>query len=728
MKPTQVSPFSSRSIPAWFGQRRYGMFVHMAIATAPGFAPVQEYAEWYWSHLSDQRLADVVLHPAPMPEVQAWHRAHYGSRPYDDFIDDLTMQRWDAGEIAELAVEAGMGYVIHTSKHHDGYCFFDSALTRRTTMHSGPHRDLVGELAAASRAAGLVYGLYYSLLDWSHPAYGDPAYVTDYLHPQVEELVRRYAPSALWGDGHWGRPPGYWRSDAVLEAYYRAMGDAGAVNDRWGNAHADFVTFEYDTPAAAPTRAFEVCRGLGFSFGYNRAETVGDHLTPSQLVALLTETVAKGGNLLIDIGPRADGSVPAEQADVLRAAGKWVTAHSWAIDDTVPFEVWGDTSTRYTTTPSDDGLVHLNVIDLSGASQPRLGALLPDRFEVVSADVGYIQDRSGVRLERPTDAAVQLATVYRLVVRPVERPRIDVVASSSAARIGGVAFATIGAALEAAAPGDVVEIADGRHRAPGEVFPLRVPAGVMLRGSAAELDAAGAAVEAVVVLAGHGSGVRGVSISGVSSPGFLLPPTGVLARGVADAVVERCTLVAASIRIEHCSDAMVTGNSLRGGGIALTDTVDATVVGNDQSGQRWGTGISVEGGVRNRIIGNRTHEDLTGIAVRRTADAVVSANQVRTRWWGVHVDRSTDTSVSGNEVDRTMRAICLSAAARTRITGNQLTRCDSAVMLEAGTTAAAVLDNTMDDCRLGLFVWESDPPMDSGNRVLRQRLVEPDDG
>jgi len=75
-----ATSFSSRSAPSWFEQRRYGLFVHMAVATVPGFAPVHEYAEWYWSHLSDRRLDDVILHPAPLPEVQAWHRTHYGSR------------------------------------------------------------------------------------------------------------------------------------------------------------------------------------------------------------------------------------------------------------------------------------------------------------------------------------------------------------------------------------------------------------------------------------------------------------------------------------------------------------------------------------------------------------------------------------------------------------------------------------------------------------------------
>ena len=717
--------FSSRSTPSWFGQRRYGLFVHMAVATVPGFAPVHEYAEWYWSHISDRRLDDVLLHPAPLPEVQAWHRAHYGSRTYDDFIPELTMRRWDAAEIADLAVQAGMGYVIHTSKHHDGYCFFDSALTDRTSTRTGPRRDVVGELADASRAAGLIYGLYYSLLDWSHPVYGDPAYVTDYLHPQVTELVERYAPDVLWGDGHWGRPHDYWRTDALFESYYRIMGDRGAVNDRWGNDHADFITFEYDTPAAPPTRAFEVCRGIGYSFGYNRAETVGDHLTPSQLISLLTETVAKGGNLLIDIGPRADGSVPDEQADVLRAAGRWVTANAGSIDGTVPFEVWGDATSRYTTTPSNDGLIHLHAIDLSDATRPRFEALTPDRFEVVSSAVAFTQDRAGVLLERPVNAPAELAAVYELVLRPVERPRIELAGRTSAARIRDAEFNTIGAALLAAAPGDIVEIADGRHAAPAEIFPLRVPEGVVLRGEAAVLDAGGAAVEAVLALTGHRSGVHGLTISGVSAPGFLLPATGVLARDVAEPIIEGCTLVESSIRIDACSQAIVTANSLLGGGIILTDSFDATIIGNEQSGQRWGTGITVEGGARNRIIRNLTSDDLTGIAIRHTTDAVVSANHVRTRWWGIHLDHASGTSVSGNEVDRTMRAVCLSGGNRTRITGNQLTRCDSAVMIEAAAAVAEVLDTTIDDCRLGVFVWESELPIELGNRVLRPREITP---
>lgn len=142
-------------------------------------------------------------------------------------------------------------------------------------------------------------------------------------------------------------------------------------------------------------------------------------------------------------------------------------------------------------------------------------------------------------LERPVNAPAERTTVYELVLRPVERPRIELAGRTSAARIRDAEIDTIGAALLAAAPGDIVEIAGGRHAAPAETFPLRVPEGVVLRGEGAVLDAGGAAVEAVVVLTGHRSGVHGLTISGVSAPGFLLPATGVLARDVSEPM---CTI------------------------------------------------------------------------------------------------------------------------------------------------------------------------------------------
>lgn len=717
----------------WFAQRRFGVFVHMAIASVPAFSPVHEYAEWYWSHLSSNQLADVVLHPAPMPEVQDWHRRHYGDASYDDFVAELTLDRWDADEVAELIRAAGAGYVVHTAKHHDGYCFFDSALTDRTSMRNGPHRDPVAELAGSSRRAGLHYGLYYSLLDWAHPAYGTAAYVDEYLHPQVRELIERHAPAVLWGDGHWGRPPSYWRSDDIMQTYDDVVGAAGVVNDRWGASRVDFATFEYETPTEPPAGPFEVCRGVGYSFGWNRAERIDDHLTPTALIALLTETVAKGGNLLVDIGPRADGSIPVEQAGVLRAAGRWITANSDALDGTAPFEQWGDDTVRYTVSPSPQGaddLVRVNAIDLAGAARPRFAAITDERFELVDGPPDAILDRRGLTLTRTGDRA-DLAAVYRVMLRRRDAGSIRVAGdrahATPAARIGQIDHATIAAALAAAQPGDVVEVADGVHT--DEPFPLRVPPAVALRGhTTAVLDAGRRPFDAVVILDGDGAAIHGLTVRGVSARGFLQPATGVLIDGHAGVVVDGVNLVQASIVVMAAAAATVVANELIGGGIVVTGCRDIDIRHNRQRGNRWGSGITVEASNAVRATANELVDDLTGIRIAGTDDAVVTGNRVTTRWWGIHLDDATDATVARNSIERTMRAICVTAGRGHRISANTITGCDSGLLVEADAADVTTSDNSIVDCRLDVLTWSADPPVRHGDRVLRPRAVGPTDG
>ena len=150
-----------QTVGVWFDECRYGMFVHSNIATVPAFAPLHEYADWYWAFLEPK--PDVVLHPTcPLPEVVAWHLEHFGDRPFDDFISELTYERFDADWYARLLDDAGMRYAVLVTKHHDGFCWWDTALTTR--KHK---RDVVGELADAVRRQGHVFGCYYSLLDWA---------------------------------------------------------------------------------------------------------------------------------------------------------------------------------------------------------------------------------------------------------------------------------------------------------------------------------------------------------------------------------------------------------------------------------------------------------------------------------------------------------------------------------------------------------------------------------
>ena len=166
------------------------MFVHANIATVPAFAPVHEYADWYWAFLETK--PDMVLHPTcPLPEVVAWHREHAPGKAFDDFIPGLTFDRFDADDYAQLLDDAGMRYLVHVTKHHDGFCWWDTAYSERSSARLGPKRDVTAELSAAVRRKGHRFGCYYSLLDWSHPDYPDQARYVDDVHAAAAARARR---------------------------------------------------------------------------------------------------------------------------------------------------------------------------------------------------------------------------------------------------------------------------------------------------------------------------------------------------------------------------------------------------------------------------------------------------------------------------------------------------------------------------------------------------------
>ena len=730
---------SRHQTPRWFAQGRFGMFVHANIATVPAFSPVHEYADWYWSHLEPR--ADVALHPtSPLPEVMAWHAENWPGYSFDDFIAHLTFERFDAAEYARLATDSGMRYLVVVTKHHDGFCWWDTALTDRSSVVQGPHRDVVGELADASRSAGLVFGAYYSLLDWSHPAYPDQAgYVDAFMRPQLAELVERYRPSVLWGDGHWGHPAAHWRSDEIVEQYYAAadrLGIDAAVNDRFFASHADFRTYEYEVPERPPTGPWELCRGMGHSFCFNRAEEDDDHLTASQAVALLAEVVAKGGNLLLNVGPKADGTIPDIQARVLREAGEWVRSHAGAIHGSERFAVPGEGTTWYTVTPhaggSRDGTANgdlrVNAIDLACAPNPCFAglSLASGSVTAVTGDdghpVAFSQTDDGLHL-LGGPVGPSLAAVYQVELEPSSAP-IRLRAERGPGRItrNGVDFRTVGAALDGARPGDDVELSEGRYGAPGEVFPIMLPAGVTVR-SAPAVARGGAVVdgggEVVFKLAGGAVTLAGVTITGGAPGYFLFPPTCVVASGHDHLTVRDCHVQ--SISISGGDGHEICGNVVEGGNIGIMSANRVAVTGNVQSGLRWGTGIEIIGGEGHLVQNNECSEDLCAIRTANTTGARIEGNRYETRWFGIHVKHSTDAVVRGNEARRTMRGVGVEGGAGNVVEGNVAWRCDTGALIERGAIATRVAGNRFDRCRVGVLTWDDEGTVLAGNEIVAPR-------
>lgn len=343
-EPTWES-LDTRRTPGWFDEAKFGIFIHWGLYSVPAYAPtaeghiVREYAEWY-RHWMDQ----------PDHPTYAWHRQRYGKHfAYADFAPMFRAELWDPEAWAELLARSGARYVVTTAKHADGYCLWPSPCSWNfNSVDTGPHRDLIGDLVAALRKQNLRVGLYYCFFEWGHPWY--PAdmsrFVTNRSLPQLFDLARRYEPDLMWGDGAWKDHSDDWRSREFLAWLFNAstVRDKVVVNDRWGketrSKHGGYFTTEYrrfHTIDDLTKVKWEECRGLGTSFGYNRNEKLADYLGPRELVLLLVSTVAEGGNLLLNIGPRADGTIPVIMEERLRQIGDWLDTNGEAIYGTRPW-------------------------------------------------------------------------------------------------------------------------------------------------------------------------------------------------------------------------------------------------------------------------------------------------------------------------------------------------------------------------------------------------------
>jgi alpha-L-fucosidase len=690
------------SMPTWWNQRRFGIFVHSNLATVPAWSPIGEYSDWYRSHLGED-VADVVLHPRPMVEVLAHHRDRWGHiERYDDFLPLLTFDRFDAENWAQLVRDAGAGYSVLVSKHHDGWSWWDAPNTERTVLHGGPRRNVLADYAAACERNDVVFGTYYSLLDWGDERYADPAYVTEVLHPHVIDLVERYGSSMLWGDGHWGHGPDFWRTRELLERI-RAIDPDVVFNDRWWAAADDVPagspalvrTFEYEAPDGFVDGPWELCRGIGASFCHNRAERAEHHMSGFDVVSLLTEVVAKGGHLLLNVGPAADGTVPELQRTPLEEAGRWIRAHQRLVDHSVPWDTWGDDAVRYLRL---EGEVH--AVDLRG--RRRFAAITPDRYrvEAVQRDgspVGFRQHDDGLHvdggrssLERRSRAGrVDDISVYRLVLTDVEQP-IELFAPQPRQPI------ELAGLLRDASPGDIVQLGDGTY-----VGPVTVPAGVIVRGLGAGRTTIDGGGGTAVVLE-RNARLEHLRAGGGPDRRAWFPCQVVEVQG------PYATMLGCRIDghvIVRADDVVIRATSATG--IVAEGADRLTVSRSEFTGMRWDVGVHLIGGSGHEIDSCEFRDHLCGIRATDTTGTIVRGSNISARWWGIHLEQTEGAHVYGNFVDHTMRGIDIDGGTQAVIDANAVCDGDSGCIVEWGASDCQVSGNRWERCRIGVLSWEA---------------------
>lgn len=326
----------TRPLPSWFNEAKFGIFVVWGPYSVPAWKD-RGYAEWYGNRMNRQGSP-----------TWNFHRRVYGEDfHYEDFAPLFKAELWDPQAWCDLFARSGAKYVVTTANYHDGFAMYPTEharfndTDRWNSVERGPQRDIIGELNEAGTERGLKMGIYYSLYEWYHPLWKNKEtqdrYVTEHLHPKFKEVVTRYKPWFIFLDGEWAADYKFWKSEPLAAWLYNESPcrDYVVVNDRWGQCrglHGDVFESEYGGgDSCSPDHPWQEDRGMGLSYGYNRAESIDDYDSAATLIQMLVRCTANGGNYLLCVGPTGDGRIPVIMQQRLVEIGDWLKVNGEAI-------------------------------------------------------------------------------------------------------------------------------------------------------------------------------------------------------------------------------------------------------------------------------------------------------------------------------------------------------------------------------------------------------------
>lgn len=367
----ETQPVTDDDHMQWWREARFGLFIHWGLYAIPAgeWGAARYHGEW-------------IMHTAQIPVEQ-----------YEQFVPQFNPVQFDADEWCRIARDAGMKYIVITSKHHDGFALFDSKVSDYDIMATPFRRDIMKELADACRRHGLTICWYHSIMDWHHPDYlprrgweqrsaegADFTRFREYLHKQVEELLTNYGHiGVMWFDGEWENTWTHEHGVALYE-HVKRISPATIVNNRVDKGRAgmagmttdpgkykgEFGTPEQEIPETGfPGVDWETCMTMNDHWGYNKH----DHnwKTSEDLIRKLVDIASKGGNFLLNVGPKADGTFPQESIDRLRDMGAWMRINGESIHGTTatPFQHldWGRCTVKHN---GDATTLYLHVFDWPG--------------------------------------------------------------------------------------------------------------------------------------------------------------------------------------------------------------------------------------------------------------------------------------------------------------------------------------------------------------------------
>ena len=301
----------------WFSQAKLGIFIHWGIYSVRGVSES-------WSFFNNYL-------------------------PYDEYMEQekgFTASKYDPKNWVDLIKESGAKYTVITTKHHDGVALWDTKVGDISVVKSTPaKRDLIAPFVKEVRKQGLKLGFYYSLLDWSHPDYpnktrtevrykNDPerwARFNKFNFGQLAELNKTWKPDLYWFDGDWEQSSEAWNSKGIVDLL-RSDNKNVIINSRI-QGYGDYATPEQGVPVVRPEdKYWELCMTMNDSWGYQHSDS--NYKTPQILLRTFVDCLSMGGNLLLDIGPKEDGTIPDEQVAILKEFGRWINKHKEAVYET----------------------------------------------------------------------------------------------------------------------------------------------------------------------------------------------------------------------------------------------------------------------------------------------------------------------------------------------------------------------------------------------------------